>query len=1042
MMKHLLLLFLAVFLSASLPLEAQELPDWENPDVVEKNKERPRAHFRRYQSPAEAMQDSRESSPYFRSLNGNWQFHWSKRPSERPRDFYRPEVSVSWWKSIPVPSNWQLHGYGVPIYVNIGYPFGTADPPHIPHHNNPVGSYRTDFTIPRTWDDRRIVIHFAGVESAFYLWINGEEVGYSEGSRTPAEFDITDFVRPGRNTLAAEVYRWSDGSYLEDQDFWRLSGIYREVFLYATPTLFVDDFQVRTDLGEDYRDARLVLDVEVRNLRQLAAQGRLTVELFDSSGNRAGEPLQTTLSIEPDGLATGRLETELTNPDKWTAEKPNLYRLLLTLTGPGSEVLEVISSRVGFREVEMKGGRLLVNGVPILLKGVNRHEHDPDTGHTISRESMIRDIRLMKQFNINAVRTSHYPNIPLWYELCDEFGLYVIDEANIESHGMGYRPDRTLGNNPTWRKAHLSRTRRMVERDKNFPSVIIWSLGNEAGDGVNFEETSAWIHGRDPSRPVHYERAEQRPHTDIVAPMYATVESLVKYAETHTDRPLILCEYAHAMGNSVGNLYKYWDAIKKYPQLQGGFIWDWVDQGLRAETPEGRSYLAYGGDFGPPEVPSDDNFCMNGLVSADRIPHPGLYEVKKVYQYVDIEAVDLAEGQFRIRNSYDFQSLDGLSGVWTMKLDGVPVEQGALPALSIGPREETLITVPFSRPEPVPGAEYWIDISFHLKRSTSWAEAGHEVAWEQFRAPFHAAPAPVTVGGSLEVSESAYLVTLRGPDFVIEFDKKAGSLSSFRYHGTELIRTGPRPNFWRPPNDNDVGNRMASRLGVWREAGRRWQVSEPTVEEGDSGVVSIRSSGRLQGVNATFEASYLVYPDGRVQVEGRVVPGGQLADLPRFGMQMTLPGEFQHFSWFGRGPHETYWDRKYSGRIGVYSGTVDDQFVEYSRPQENGNKTDVRWLVLSNGEGIGLAVLGRPLLSVSARNYRDEDLEDVRHHYLLQKRPFVTLNLDLQQMGVGGDNSWGAQTHPEFRLPAREYGYSYVLVPVSGGLGKVAELAR
>ncbi|GAB4252095.1 MAG: beta-galactosidase LacZ [Acidobacteriota bacterium] len=1026
-------------------LVAEAPPDWENPAVFGRNKLAPHAHFYRYADRAAALagRDWRDSEFYL-SLNGTWKFRWSPRPAERPREFYRVEFDADSWDEIPVPSNWQMHGYDYPIYVNIRYPFGPPDPPHVPHNFNPVGTYRRTFDVPVHWEGRRIVLHFDGVESAFYVWLNGEFVGYSEGSRTPAEFDVTRLVRTGRNLIAVEVYRWSDGSYLEDQDFWRLSGIFRDVYLVSSAPVAVEDFWARCELDEAYRDAEFKLDVKIANAAPETAAVRLEAELLDGDLQPVVDTQTAELSVEPDGTAKATFAVKVANPRKWSAETPYLYRLLLALRAADGRVLEVIPARFGFRSVEIKNGQLLVNGVPILIKGVNRHEHDPDTGHFVTRESMIRDIVLMKRHNINAVRTSHYPNVPEWYELCDEYGLYLVDEANIESHGMGYNPSRTLGNNPAWKEAHLDRTIRMVERDKNHPSVIIWSLGNEAGDGVNFEATSAWIHERDPYRPVQYERAELRPHTDIVAPMYWPPAQIERYAQEHSDRPLILCEYAHAMGNSVGNLFKYWDVIRKYPQLQGGFIWDWVDQGLRKRAPDGRTYLAYGGAFGPPEVPTDGNFCMNGLVNADRIPHPSLLEVKKIYQYVDIEAVDLARGLIKITNGYAFRSLGFLVGHWAILEDGVPIRSGTFEVPDLPPAAAGEVQLPLPAAGK-PGAEYVLDVSLRLRAGEPWAEAGWEAAWEQFVLPPQAAPVPMEVTGSpLEVEDSAYVLSVRGEGFVAEFAKKEGRLSSLRVQGREFVRTGPRPNFWRAPIDNDRGNRMPDRLGVWRDAGREWRVQEANHEVLPEGDVRVTFAGPLGRVAADFTVEYVVRRDGVVEVAAQVQPRGTgLPELPKVGTQLTLPGVLQRFAWYGRGPHESYWDRKHGARIGYYVGTVDEQFVEYSRPQENGNKTDVRWAWVGDETGAGLLVVAQDVLNVSVRNFRDEDLEEYPYHYLLPRRPFVTLNVDWRQMGVGGDNSWGAQPHPEFRLPAQEYAFRYFLVPLEGGGPRqAAEVAR
>jgi beta-galactosidase len=897
-------------------------------------------------------------------------------------------------------------------------------------------------------------VHFAGVESAFYLWVNGEEVGYSEGSRTPAEFDITAFLRPGENLIAAEVYRWSDGSYLEDQDFWRLSGIFRDVYLYSTPNLFIQDFWARAGLDSSYSDGHLNVAVDLANYSESESYtGYLQLRLLDQGGLELIDALEKPVQLAAGASSQFDFSQMISKPRQWSAETPHLYTLLITLSDRDRNPLQMVPVPVGFRTVEIKEGQLHVNGVPILLKGVNRHEHDPDTGHTVGMESMLQDIKLMKRFNINAVRTSHYPNAPAWYELCDRYGLYVIDEANIESHGMGYAPETTLGNNPIWKEAHLDRTIRMVERDKNHPSVIIWSLGNEAGDGINFMATSDWIHQRDPSRPVQYERAEARPHTDIVVPMYHSVERIVEYARNHSDRPLILCEYAHAMGNSVGNLFEYWDAIKQYRQLQGGFIWDWVDQGIRTRTPDGTEYFAFGGDFGPPEVPSDGNFCMNGLVAADRTPHPSLFEVKKIYQYVTVNAKDLMKGQVEITNNYDFLSLEFLRGSWTLHADDALLAEGQLPLLDLAPGSSQTVTIPYDLPQAVAGSEYWLTVSFGLREPTLWANPGHELAWEQFKVPLQGFRAANQVQmGTLGIDDGPYITRIDGEDFVLEFDKKSGTLSSFRFRGTELIRTGPLPDFWRAPIDNDLGNQMHRRLAIWRPADRtvdwrgegiQWNVKETLLRQVSPSIVRIETTGSLAAVKADYDVTFIIFGSGEVQVTAKMTgASSSLPELPRFGMQLTLPKEFQTIQWYGRGPHESHWDRKSGAPVGLYRGTVDEQFVHYSRPQENGNKTDVRWLSLANDDGVGLLAIGRPLLSASARNFRTADMENIRHEHELARRPFVTLNLDYRQMGVGGDNSWGARPHERFLLKPGDYSYSFSLIPIAEREEPAREVAR
>jgi beta-galactosidase len=685
---------------------ADETNDWENPQMIGQNKEPANCTLIPYAALGKAINGVREESVFYKTLNGNWRFHWVSKPSDRPLEFYRPDYDISEWDEIPVPSNWQMYGYGRPIYLNVRYPF-KKNPPLIQHDYNPVGSYRTKFEVPACWIQRQIFIHFDGVESAFYLWINGQKVGYSQGSRTPAEFNITEYIQDGKNILAVEVFRWSDGSYLECQDFWRLSGIFRGVYLFSTPSIHIRDFEVNCDLDEEYQDAVLNVTARVRNYSAKAVENtKVEVSLLDAANNPVGSEVLlqgSSVYVSPGAESIVKMKASVRNPLKWSAEKPHLYTVLVKLNNEKGEIIETESCKFGFRKVEIKEGQLLLNGAPILIKGVNRHEHDPDTGHAVSLDSMVKDILLMKQFNINTVRTAHYPDDPQWYELCDQYGIYVIDEANIESHGIGYRPENTLANKPEWKKAHLDRIISMVERDKNHPSVIIWSMGNEAGDGTTFEAASEWIHRRDPSRPVHYERAGRRPHTDIVCPMYSRIGSIVKYAQEKQERPLIMCEYAHAMGNAVGNLKEYWDAIEEYKHLQGGSIWDWVDQGLRKITDDGKEYWAYGGDFG--DDPNDGNFCINGLVFPDRKIPPKLWEVKKVYQSVDVEEEDLTQGKIRIQNKYYFTNLNEFEADWTLYEDGKAKQRGSIEQLDVAPGESKVFTLPIEPPELVPGAE-------------------------------------------------------------------------------------------------------------------------------------------------------------------------------------------------------------------------------------------------------------------------------------------------------------------------------------------------
>ena len=1050
--------------------------EWQDPAIVGVNKEPPRASFAIYPDEALAKAGKREASPFYKSLNGDWKFFWVPRPADRPADFYRTGFDDAAWRTIRVPSNWQFEGYDVPIYVNIKYPWGVPDPPHIPANNNPVGSYRTRFTVPSAWAGRDVYITFDGVESAFYLWVNGERVGYSEDSRLPAEFNITKYLKDGENLLAVEVYRWCDGSYLEDQDFWRLSGIFRDVTLWSAGPLHVKDLQIRTDLDAAYTNAELKIDAQIRNGSAAAASLVVRAALLDAQGVELARASAAVDRVPAGQTVTAAMVQAIGAPKKWTAESPTLYTLIVSVVDAGGRVVEAIPQKVGFRKVEMKAGQLMVNGRPILIKGTNRHEHDADMGHDVTVEQMLRDVRLMKQHNLNAVRTSHYPNSPAWYDLCDRYGLYVIDEANIESHGMGYSPTRTLGNNPAWKTAHMDRTVRMVERDKNHPSIIIWSLGNEAGDGVNFEATSAWVHQRDPSRPVQYEQAGLKPHTDIVVPMYMRPKAVAQYGSKPQARPLIQCEYAHAMGNSTGNFREYWDLFYGNPQLQGGLIWDWVDQGIRTRIPppgarqarpertllagpefqlgfrrveKAGTYLAYGGDFGPLDVPTDYNFCMNGLVSADREPHPGLLVVKRNYQYVHVKPVDLAAGTVHITNWHDFTPLDqALAGRWAVQADGTTIASGTIPPLKLGPRESKDVTLPLPPITAQPGVEYFLDVSFTLKANVPWGgRLGDEMAYDQFKLPAGrpASPVATAAGAKLALLDGPDVVTITGQAFTARFDKAAGAMTSLTYRGTELVQQPLMPDFWRAWTDNDRGATLQTKLHVWRAASDSWEVRAVQATQAANGAVRVEIDAVIPVISSSYKVAYTVFPSGDIYVDASFAPGlGNLPMLPRFGMQMAMPAGFERVSWFGPGPEETYADRN-EARVGRHGGTVDAQWTEYSKPQENGNKVDVRWMAVTNKAGIGLLAVGLPHLSAAVRHYTHEDIWNAKHTYEMTRRPETYINLDARQMGVGGDDSWGALAHEPYLLPAKAYSYRFRLRPfataIDGTPGALAKKA-
>jgi len=1046
-----LLAFLAGCLAPA-ALAAQDVPDWENPNVVGINKEPAHASLFPYESRELAQQGDPTASTYFQPLNGTWKFNWVRQPADRPTDFYLESYDDSGWGEIPVPGNWEINGFGVPIYLNSPFEF-EENPPYIHHDYNPVGSYRRTFDLPESWDGREIFIHFGAVKSAMYLWINGQRVGYSQGSKLPAEFNITPYVRTGTNTLALEVYRWSDGSYLECQDFWRISGIERDVFLWSAPKRHIRDFFVIGGLDEGYRDGVLELTAEVVEYSGRAAGNlSLTVDLLDSDGSSVlpAGPLRRSVALQPDEGAQVQIEQRIPEPRKWTAETPNLYTLLLTLDDSSGTTLEVLTSRVGFRTVEIRDSQLLVNGVPITIKGVNRHEHDPLTAHVVSEESMIRDIQLMKQFNVNAVRTSHYPDDPRWYQLADEHGLYIVDEANIESHGRGYHPDTTFGNDPLWETAHLERTIRMVERDKNHPSIIGWSLGNEAGNGVNFYATYEWIKARDKTRPVQYERALRDWNTDIYVPMYAGFQHLIDYAEGDDERPLIMCEYAHAMGNSVGNFTDYWEIIDKYPKLQGGFIWDWVDQGLLTTNEKGDTIFGYGGDFGPPGTPSDGNFLINGVVSPDRRPHPSLWEVKKVYQYIDVERFSIRGRSVTVTNDYDFKALDDVMLIWSITADGIPLQTGTVTDIDLRPKESAEIEIPFQLFSPKRGVLYFLKVSFRTKQATDLLPLGHEVAWEQFRFPLYRAADMLSLKDlpKLRLDESQGDATVSGDDFSVTFDKTTGLLSSYQYKGVELLLSAPQPNFWRAPTDNDFGGRWQLKLAVWRDAGASRTLRGVVIEKVNDRQVRIETTSDLEVGNSTYTTSYTILGSGEIVVQSRFEPGDTtLPRMPRFGMQMTIPKQFYRVEWFGRGPHESYWDRKAGAPIGRYESTVSEQLHPYIRPQENGNKTDVRWMALTNDEGAGLLIIGMPVLSMSALHFTIDDLDPgeqkaQRHAGELVERDLVNLNVDFKQMGVGGITSWGPTALPKYSLPPEEYNYGFRLRPFTAEDGPPDELAR
>lgn len=1227
------------------------VPNWENEQVVRINKLDPFAAHLLFTDDTAALRGGAADTPWRHCLNGQWSFNWAPDPASRPIGFEDPAYDVSGWNLIPVPSNWQMEGYGIPLYVNVPYPFH-VDPPRVmgvpPRHftsylhRNPVGSYRRTFTIPGTWRDRRTRIHFDGVSSAFYLWVNGRMVGYSEDSRTPAVFDITDFLRQGENIVAAEVYQHSDGSYLEGQDFWRMSGIFRDVFLTSLHDLHIADFFIRTYLDDEYRDAVLRVETDVATVSAPAEGFTVEAALYDYRRQMVAE----ISSSEPGGRleagARNRVtkSIELENPAKWTAETPNLYRLVLRLRDGAGNLVGITAHDVGFREVVVRGAQLLVNGQPILIKGANRHEHDPETGQAISVESMIEDIILMKRANINAVRAAHYPYQSIFYELANRFGLYVINEANTESHGMGFG-EASLARDPRWQKAHIDRMRNMVERDKNHPSVIIWSMGNEAGDGINFEAVYDWTKERDPSRPVQYEpvRPYER-HSDIYAPMYARIPHLLHHARSNPTKPLILCEYAHAMGNSIGNLVDYWNVIRRYPSLQGGLIWDWVNQALWKDVPEkmvvldvenpsrrgfvlgtfeegrgvtgpvviesneglnlagpltlevvfegsqrhqgfaplitkgdyqyvlrlgyngisfvlhsgtwqsltvpyeqaalgdgmnrvtatydgshmvlyvngrevgrrafsgvidrsffpvnigrngrhpgrvanfpireariysralrsdevadpvGRSrngrqlfmdltrvdgepismsprgetrFFAFGGDFG--DQPNDGNFCINGIINADRQVNPHYYEVQKVYQNVLISEEDLSLGMLRVFNEHFFVNLNQFDVFWVVRRDGLVVSSRQLDRIDLPPQGSAIVSVPIDLSDG--SCEYMGTLEFRLAGDTLWAPAGHVIAWEQFQLRPFTPIADLPTNGTVRVWETAVGVELETGNFSAVIDRSTGAVTDYRIAGRNQLVRPLEPHFRKAMNNNQRAARVATTdWGPWNFAAQERRVRSIRVlnRGGASATVRVEFYLPVGRPDGSYAVEYSLSATGRLGVRAEWLPGTgeQRHLLPRFGMTFAVAETLDQVTWYGRGPHENYIDRQTGAAVGRWQLPVSLMWHPYVSAQDTGNRTGTRWFSVGDALGAGLRVgaaeAGRPL-EFSVLPFLLDEVYLWQHSFAIRYAGFHTVFVDSKVHGVGGDDSWGAKTHDHYTLPDNQvHTLSFFMEPVA-----------
>jgi beta-galactosidase/beta-glucuronidase len=1028
-------------------METYQIKDWENPQTPAHNRLPMHATCMPYPDEASALKREPDSSPWVLNLDGAWKFRWLPNPECLPENMADIVQDALTWDEIEVPGNWTLQGYDKPIYCNVKMPIPNT-PPWVPKEENPTGIYFRHVELPENWHGRRVIIQFNGVESFFYLRINEVLIGFSKDSRLPAAFDITDALHTGINSITAAVIRWSDGSFLEDQDHWRMAGIYRPVWLYSVPQTYLADVYAQPELDEECENGTLTVTARLAGDTQRAHGYRIEAQLY----NQKGQPVFRDyisgvfkpVDAQPDQVV---LTKSLSYPHKWSHETPYLYTAVVRLCDPTGEPIQYSSHRIGFRSIRIRDRQMLINGCAVYIRGVNRHEHDETRGKAVTLETMVADIRLMKQHNINAVRTCHYPNDERWYDLCDEYGLYVWDEANIETHSVYNR----LCHDPEWRTAFLERGARMVERDKNHACVVVWSLGNESGYGPNHDLLAGWIRGYDPSRPIHYEGAiapdwnKGALASDLVCPMYPSIERIIDFSLNSDDpRPLIMCEYAHAMGNSVGNLKEYWQAIENYPGLQGGFIWDWVDQGLRKTAPNGQPYWAYGGDFG--DTINDMNFCINGLVFPDRKPHPAMSEVRKLFQPVRIRALDLMSGLLEISNLHNFTFLETLRGDWELSVDGEVVQSGRLPILETLPGQSEQIYLPYTQPHLRHAGECWLNIRFTLARDAAWAPAGHLVAWEQFQLPLTtqlSEPGSSTSLPDLAVISSSSSVWIEGAEFALEFDRNTGTMLRYDWNGLSFLKSSPVLNAWRAATDNDGfkwdPTEPGKLLYQWLETGLNrlhHRLNDFAFDQPQAGIaqVRVRITSQAEEAAAGFEQeiTYTAFGNSRLAVDLQVACFGDLPPLPRLGFTLSLQPEFTNFTWLGRGPEESYCDRKAGVPIGQYHSTVADQYVPYILPQEHGNKTDVRWVALSNAQGAGLLISSEPLMEASASHFRTDDLYQALHTHELIARHEVVVNLDMAQCGLGGA-SCGPGTLAQYLIQPGEFRIRWLFQPFGPG---------
>ena len=1026
-------LFLTLLLAVPMLGLAQNNPDWENPEVFAVNREAARATSLPYPDEILAMTDDYSQSPYYQLLDGRWKFFWVPKVALIPEGFYRDSYDISSWSEIPVPGNWEFNGYGTPFYISGGFGF-RARPPYIERDDSPVGCYRHTFDIPQEWEGRRVFIHFEAGTNAMYIWVNGKKVGYTQNSKSPAEFDITDYVHKGENTLACQVHKYSDGSYLEDQDMWRLGGINRSVYLYSTAQIRIQDFFAHPDLDNSYKNALFSLDATLKNYSESNLSGRFSVTLFDKSGKKVSSNSQK-ISVPANGsLEIAVPKVKISSVQKWTAETPDLYTMLLTLTDEKGSIIESTSHKIGFRKIEINDGQLFINGEKIYFKGVNLHEFNTNTGNVVTREIMMRNLQLMKELNINAVRTSHYPQPTLWYKLCDEYGMYLVDEANIESHGLGYGKEN-VSNFPEWQAQHMDRLISLIERDKNHASVIFWSLGNEASNGKAFFDLYDWAKIRDVSRPVQYEQAYQRDrNSDIICHMYPSWANMLRDAEKDLGRPYIMCEYAHAMGNSMGNFQDYWDLMRSSKNMQGGFIWEWYNHGYPSYDEHGRFYWAYGGDLNGYDRMNSDNFCMDGIISPDQQYTTNSYIVKKVYQNILFEAKDLERGVVSIINDFKFTDITKNSHTfkWVLLRNGEPIAEKDF-NVEIKRNSRKDITFELPQIEKNSGVEYFLQIFAYTVKEDNFLPSGYETAKGEFALAGNNYFAKEPGKGSLEIEESAERLMIKSGDMIYEFSLKDGqTLTNISSKGRGVFRELPRLNFWRAPVDNDFGSNEHYNLSLWSAAGYN-NIHKYKGIEINNKSISVKYETKLRGIEAKVEIVYSVNSDGTLNVDIKYEAlSDDLPEMMRFGMIMTLPGRVNDFTWYGRGPHENYVDRNQDAFMGIWSGKVEDQSFAYYRPQETGNKTDVRWLTLKDSNGYGIKITGDQPLSIAAIKYKPEDLDPGKtkkqqHWSDVIARNETVLYVDLFQRGVGGLNSWGAKPLDKYRFTEKEYRYGFTI---------------